>query len=82
MITEGWTALIASLLLVLVSFLSSRFALEKTIRQVDADDYSSPGGCWSLATDACNLLAGLACILGIGLVLVFAFLNLRGLHGI
>lgn len=77
-LAAGWLVLVMCLLLVLVSFALSRFALEKAIRQIDAGEYGKPGGYWSWATDLLNVLAGLACMLGIVLVLLFAFLNLRG----
>lgn len=77
----AWFLFAASLILVLFSFASARKAYDRAIRQHDALEVGTPGGIWSYGTDALNVLGSLTCVFGIGLVLLFAFLNLGALDG-
>ncbi len=71
----GWSALILSLLLALVSFYTSH----KGLRQLLTDHANGPcdiiDNRWIRATVWINLAAGLSCVAGILLTAVFAYSN-------
>jgi hypothetical protein len=71
-----WTSCIT---LVLLSFYSSRLALDKAIRQLDSESIHKehPGGFWNRVTSVLNILAGLAFVLGTISVIYFVIHNLR-----
>jgi hypothetical protein len=75
----SWGCLSFSLLLILASMLFSQWALRKTITQVDDGTVGDGrvGGRFSLLTGALNVISGLSCVAGIGLLAWFSFANIR-----
>lgn len=70
----AWVFWALSLLFILFSFETSRWALRKAIHQVDQGE--QPGGFWDKLTEAFNVLSGLTFITGVGSILIFIHLNL------
>lgn len=75
----AWTALATSILCILLSMLTSQYALRKAIAQVDAERIRQehPGGWYAQFTTSLTLLAGVLFVLGVLLLVQFAVLNLR-----
>jgi hypothetical protein len=80
MLVTAWAFWALSVGFVLVSYFLSRAALRKAIRQTDSGEIRSvsPGGAWSRAVLACNASAGGAFLLGVIVIAVFVYRNMRG----
>jgi len=79
----GWLSLGVSLVAILISMLTSQWALRRAIEQVDAKKIRSeePGAWYSRATSGLNIAAGLGLVVGVGFLLWFAGGNLNRLTG-
>lgn len=75
----SWGCLTTSLALVLISMLSSQWALRKAITQVDQRSLpgTRAGGSLSVVTAVLNVLSGMAFLLGVGFLAWFSIANLR-----
>lgn len=73
----SWGLLIASILFILMSFFLSHLALRYTIICIDSDklDFKNPGGRYGSVTRWFNALGALFFVLGISLLITFAFKN-------
>jgi len=76
----AWIALVLSLLSTLISLLTSQIGLRKTIEQVDEGTIyaETPGGWFTTATIASNILAAITLIIGVSFLVLFALINLIG----
>ena len=76
----AWTALAVSIVAILISMLTSQWALRKTIEQVDRGEKQQlrvqPGGWCSWLTAWLNLGAAVGFVLGVALLAWFAIANL------
>jgi hypothetical protein len=74
----SWGCLAASLAFILLSMLSSQWALRKAIKQVDHGfpKGTRAGGGFSILTSLLNIFSGIAFVLGIGLLAWFTIANL------
>lgn len=75
----AWGCLTLSLATILISMLSSQWAIRKAIHQVDDASFPGviPGGGFAVATDVLNVVAGLAFLVGIALLVWFSISNYR-----
>src|SRR5262245_53574390 len=74
----SWAALAASLLLIFSSFWVSQRSLLSDMAKMDSDDpgVGEPGeGPWKVATEVVNVAAGLAFVLGVVFLVLFAWHN-------
>jgi len=72
----AWGALSASIALILVSMVTSQFALRKSIHEFDQGMVGrQPGGSFSVATQVLNVMAGITLVLGIALLAWFSVSN-------
>jgi hypothetical protein len=78
----GWTALVASLVAILLSMLFGRWGLRRQVKQVDMGKIWSehPGGWASRLTSWLNVIAAAAFVIGVGLLVWFAVANLSRLE--
>jgi len=78
LLAAGWACLAASVAAILVSKLTSQWALRKAMRQVDDDQIrrEHPGAVFGRATDALNIVAAVAFLCGISLLGWFAISNM------
>jgi len=76
----AWTALAVSIVAILISMLTSQWALRKTIEQVDRGQEQQlqvrPGGWRSRLTAVLNVSAAVGFVLGVALLAWFAIANL------
>ena len=76
----AWTALAVSIVAILISMLTSQWALRKTIEQVDRGQErqlrAEPGGWRSRLTAALNVSAAVGFVLGVALLAWFAIANI------
>lgn len=76
---SAWGCLTLSLAAILISMLSSQWALRKAIIQVDQASLpgATPGGGFAQATKTLNILAGSAFLAGITFLALFSISNYR-----
>ena len=76
----AWTALALSIVAILISMLTSQWALRKTIAQVDRGEEqqlrAEPGGWRSRLTSALNVSAAVGFVLGVVFLAWFAIANI------
>jgi hypothetical protein len=72
----GWVALIVSLVVILVSFFTSRYALRATISRFELGHEQPHRNNWDKTTELCNALAGILFITGVICIVRFALNNL------
>lgn len=80
----SWASLSLCLLASLLSLITSRLALRKTIQQVDAGlvRLEAPGGRYSAATEALNIGAAALLVVGVCFLVGFAWMNIAEVtHG-
>lgn len=78
MLTGAWILWGLSIAAVIFSFFCSRQALRKAIDQVDkGEDLQKPGGIMSAITERLNIISGVAFMVGIVLIAIFATRNLQ-----
>jgi len=70
----GWIAFIMSMVCTLISFLSSKHALEKAI--IFLDDKRSGKNFWDELTTYCNWVSFLAFVIGLFLIIYFVKTNI------
>jgi hypothetical protein len=77
MLAAAWASLTVSLTSILISMLTSQWALRKAIRQVDAglEPDTKIGGFFSRLTIALNILSGLMFVAGVALLAWFSARN-------
>ena len=75
----AWSLFALSLLSVIISILLSQFALERALRDYDANGSvpGVPGGLFTQVTMCANLTGGIAFVLGVVGLTVFALVNLK-----
>ena len=79
----SWSCLTASLTFILISMLSSQWALTKAINQVDQGSLprERPGGIFSVVTTWLNALSAVAFVAGVAFLAWFAIGNLHPASG-
>jgi hypothetical protein len=79
LLRTSWSCLTASLTAILISMLSSQWALTKAIHQVDQESLAEkrPGGIFSVLTAWLNGLSALAFVLGVAFLAWFVVANLQ-----
>ena len=74
---SAWGLWIASLVIMLLSFLFSRAALRRAIEEVDQNKVGSrPGGIFAKWTEAFNSLGGVCFLIGLVTIGIFVWINL------
>jgi hypothetical protein len=78
LLLASWGAWCCSLAVILLSHLTSVWALKATISQIDSGKIfeTTPGGGWSTVTTVLNILGGLLFLVGVVLLLLFVEQNL------
>lgn len=76
----AWISWSSSAAAILFSYYFSQIAIRLAIRQVDEQRIfvQRPGGWYNIATAVLNASGGLAFLIGLGLIIKFVSLNLRG----
>ena len=74
----AWIAWTVSSVCVLIAFYFSRWAIRKTIKQVDRNRVHGelPGGAWTILTESFNAVGALSFAVGVSAIIVFVKLNL------
>lgn len=75
----SWISWGFSVIFILFSYLTSRYSLEKAIKQCDNDRIYSelPGGKYTTITLLLNISSGFLFVIGVFLISTFLFINLR-----
>jgi len=76
----AWFFWLLSIVCIICSFLTARFAYEKALKE-DVRASGRPGGWLSWTTDILNVIAGILFVFGTAKIIWFANQNLGGTHG-
>ncbi len=75
----AWLGWGLSLAFILSSFYLSRYSLRHAIKQTDEETIytEKPGGRYAVVTETLNIAGGIAFLIGIILMIIFAYNNMR-----
>lgn len=79
LLVAAWISFAVSIALILLSLLTSKWALNKAVQQVDSGKIYNQraGGKFSAITEALNVLAGLGFLSGVGFLASFVLTNMK-----